>query len=120
MVPEIVVLGNKADMPGHNKMKEFTFGNRTVCVANVEGVILAVDKDCLRGDGPLVLDGNGDGKNISPSPEWRLTPRTGAAGHGAAARIAVYPVKIENNKLVIQFQMADQEALATCSDPCVR
>jgi nitrite reductase/ring-hydroxylating ferredoxin subunit len=120
MVPEIVVLGNEAEMPEHNKVKEFTFGGRTVCVANVEGVILAVDKDCLRGDGPLVLTGNDDGGNVCPSPDWRWTPRTGEAGHGSSAPITVYPVKIENNKVVIQFQMADQEALADQSDSCIR
>jgi nitrite reductase (NADH) small subunit len=110
MAPEIVVLGSEAEMPGHNKVKEFTFGDKTVCVANVEGVILAVDKDCLRSGGPLVLNGNSaDGRSISPSLDWRLTPQIGAAGHGSDARIAVYPVKIENHKLVIQFQMADQE-----------
>jgi nitrite reductase/ring-hydroxylating ferredoxin subunit len=109
MVPETVVLGNETEMPGHNKVKEFTFGDRMVCVANMEGVILAVDKDCLCDNGPLVLNGNEDGRSIAPSPGWRLRPR---AGHGSAAQIAVYPVKIENNKVVIQFQMADQEASA--------
>lgn len=114
MAPETVVLGHETEMPGHNKVKEFTFGDRTVCVANVEGVILAVDKDCLCDDGPLVRNGNEDDGSIAPSPGWRLHPR---AGHGSAAPIAVYPVKIENNKVVIQFQMADQEACATNGAP---
>ena len=114
MAPETVVLGHETEMPGHNKVKEFTFGDRTVCVANVEGVILAVDKDCLCDDGPLILNDNEDGGSIAPSPGWRLHPQT---GHGSAAPIAVYPVKIENNKVVIQLQMADQEASATHSAP---
>src|SRR5512137_3001690 len=105
MLPELVVLGTEAEMPGHNHVKEFTVGGRTVCIANVEGVFLAVDKDCLRGDGPLVLNANEDCRSIWPSPDWRCSPWT-TTGHGAAARIAVYPVKIENNKVVIQLEMA--------------
>jgi nitrite reductase/ring-hydroxylating ferredoxin subunit len=119
MLPELVVLGTEAEMPGHNEVKEFTFGDKTVCVANMEGVFLAVDKDCLRGDGPLVLQGNKDGRSACPSPDWRWTPQT-ATDPGSAARIAVYPVKIENNKAVIQFQMADHEVSAGCGDPCAR
>ena len=119
MLPELIVLGTEAEMPGHNEVKEFTFGDRTVCVANMEGVFLAVDKDCLRGDGPLVLQGNKDGRSACLSPDWRWIPRS-ATDPGSAARIAVYPVKIENNKAVIQFQMADHEVSAGCGDPCAR
>ena len=46
--------------------------------------------------------------------------RRTATDAGSAARIAVYPVKIENNKAVIQLQMADQEVFADCDGPCVR
>lgn len=118
MLPELVVLGTEAEMPGHNEVKEFTFGDKTVCIANMEGVFLAVDKDCLRGDGPLVLQGNEDGRSVCPSPDWRWTPGA-TTDPGSAARISVYPVKIENNKVVIQLQMADQEVPADCGDPCV-
>lgn len=104
-----LVLGNEADLPKHNKVKEFTCGDKTLCIANMEGVILAVDKDSLHGGGPFILNGNEQSADLALSPNWRWSPRTSS---GAPEPIAVYPVKIENNKVVVQLQMAaDQEAL---------
>jgi hypothetical protein len=104
MLPKPMVLGTEADMPGHNKMKEFQLGEKTVWVANVEGVIFAMDKDHLRGDGPFVLEGKEACKNVSSSAEWRWSPSASAEN---SAGIAVYPVKVENNQVVIQLHVAE-------------
>ena len=104
MLPELVVLGTEAEMPGHNKMKEFQLGDKTVCVANIEGVILAMDKDCVGDGGPFVPEGKEACRSISSSAGWRWTPRAGAE---SPAGIAVYPVKVENNQVVIQLHMAE-------------
>jgi nitrite reductase (NADH) small subunit len=119
MLPEIVVLGTEAEMPEDNEVKEFVLGDKTVCVANVKGVILAVDKNCLSANGPLVLNSEESGRCINPASDWRWPLDRGAEG-GSAAGIAVYPVKIENNMVVIQFQMADQEVFADHNGPYVR
>jgi hypothetical protein len=113
MLQQLVVLGNEADLPGHNKVKEFTCGDKTLCVANLEGVILAVDKESLHGSGAFVTDGNEQDTKLAFSPDWQWIP--------AADPIAVYPVKIENNKVLIQLQMADdQEAFADHSSPSIQ
>jgi nitrite reductase/ring-hydroxylating ferredoxin subunit len=108
-----VVLGTEAEMPGYNTMKEFRLGDKTVCVANVEGVILALDKDCLGDDGPFVSEGKEECKSISSSARWRWTPRAGAEN---SAGIAVYPVKVENNQVVIQLHMAESAVPEEDSD----
>jgi nitrite reductase/ring-hydroxylating ferredoxin subunit len=104
MLPESVVLGTAAELPGHNMMKEFRLGDRTVCVANVDGVIVALDKECM-GESPFVAHGSSPCRNIAASPGWRWT-RRGSDGNDSP-QIAIYPVRVENNQLVIQLQMAE-------------
>ena len=113
MLPEPVVLGTEADLPGYNKMKEFQIADRTVCVANVEGVILAMEKNWLNGDGPFVPDSKDSCSSISTSTGWRWTPR---AGGEHSAGIAVYPVKVENNQVMIQLHMAEPAVAEEISD----
>jgi nitrite reductase/ring-hydroxylating ferredoxin subunit len=104
MLPEPLVLGTEAEMPGHNMMKEFRLGDKTVYVANVEGVIFAMDKDCVGEEGPFVPEGQEPCKSITSSAGWRWTPNDGTEN---SAGIAVYPVKVENNQVVIQIHMAE-------------
>jgi hypothetical protein len=104
MLPKPMVLGTEAEMPGYNRMKEFRLGEKTICVANIEGVIFAMDKDHLRDDGPFVLEGQQACKSVSSSAGWRWSPITSAEN---SAGIAVYPVKVENNQVVIQLHMAE-------------
>jgi hypothetical protein len=104
MLPKPMVLGTEAEMPGYNRMKEFRLGEKTICVANIEGVIFAMDKDHLRDDGPFVLEGQQACKIVSSSAGWRWSPITSAEN---SAGIAVYPVKVENNQVVIQLHMAE-------------
>jgi hypothetical protein len=104
MLPKPMVLGTEAEMPGYNRMKEFRLEEKTICVANIEGVIFAMDKDRLRDDGPFVLEGQQACKIVSSSAGWRWSPITSAEN---SAGIAVYPVKVENNQVVIQLHMAE-------------
>ena len=104
MLPKPMVLGTEAEMPGHNKMKEFRLGEKTVCVANIEGVIFAMDKEHFRDDGPFVPEDQEACKNVSSSAGWRWSLSAGAEN---SAGIAVYPVKVENNQVVIQLHMAE-------------
>ena len=121
MLQQLVVLANEADLPGHNKVKEFTCGDKTLCVANLEGVILAVDKESLQGSGAFVTDGDEQDTNLALSSAWRWTPGIGSAAGNSRDPIAVYPVKIENNKVLIQLQMADdQETFADHNSPSIQ
>jgi nitrite reductase (NADH) small subunit len=89
------------ELPAVNEAKEFTCGGRTICVANVNGEISALENICLHRGGPLgqgVIEG---GKIICPWHGWAWDPKTGEAGAGA--KIAVYPVKMEGGDLLIDL-----------------
>jgi nitrite reductase (NADH) small subunit len=89
------------ELPAVNEAKEFACGGRTICVANVNGEISALENICLHRGGPLgqgVIEG---GKIICPWHGWAWDPKTGEAGPGA--KVAVYPVKMEGEDVLIDL-----------------
>jgi nitrite reductase (NADH) small subunit len=93
---------NQSDLPAPNEAKEFTCGDKTICIANVNGEISAMDNICLHRGGPLGQGVIEDGKVICPWHGWVWDPKTGAAGP-MGAKVAVYPVKIEDGDVLIEM-----------------
>ena len=52
-MPDFVKLTTQSELPAENEAKEFTFGDKVVCVANVNGTITAIENVCLHRGGPL-------------------------------------------------------------------
>ena len=96
-------LTTKSELPPNNEAKEFPCGDKVICVANVNGTITAMDNVCLHVGGPLgqgVIEG---GKVVCPWHGWAYDPRTGQVGHNAAAKVAVYPVKVEGEDVMVEL-----------------
>jgi len=96
-----VRLASQSELPAVNEAKEFSCGDKMICVANVNGEISAMDNVCLHRGGPLgegMIEG---GKVICPWHGWAWDPKTGEA-HTPGAKIAVYPLKIENGDVLIE------------------
>jgi nitrite reductase (NADH) small subunit len=100
---EFVRIGSKSDLPAENEAREFTVGERVICVANVRGTITAMDNVCLHRGGPLGQGIISRGKVVCPWHGWEFDPRTGAATHNPAARLAVYPIKIEGDDVLVEM-----------------
>ena len=97
-----VKLASQSDLPAADEVKEFPCGEKTFCVANVDGEICAMDNVCLHQGGPLgqgVIEG---GKVICPWHAWEWDPKTGE-GPAPGAKLAVYPVKIENGDVMVDL-----------------
>jgi nitrite reductase (NADH) small subunit len=97
-----VKIGTQAELPSNNEVKEMAAGDKTICVANVDGQICAMENTCLHMGGPLgegVIEG---GKVVCPWHGWEWDPKTGQAGP-PDAKIAVYPVKIENGEVMVEM-----------------
>ena len=99
---KFVKLASKAELPAENEAKEFTVGDKTICVANVNGTITAMDNVCLHRGGPLGQGMIEDGKLVCPWHGWQWNPATGEAAHNPNARVAVYPLKIENGEVLVE------------------
>ncbi len=95
-------LTTQSELPAPGEAKEFSCGEKTICLANVNGIISAMDNVCLHRGGPLgqgVIDGD---KVVCPWHGWAWDPKTGQAGHNPNARVAVYPIKVENGEVMIE------------------
>jgi len=100
-MPTFVKLATQDDLPQVNQAKEFRCGEKEICIANVNGEYSAMDNICLHRGGPL---GDGvilNGKVVCPWHGWEWDPQTGV--HDSSAKIAVYPLKIENGDVLIEI-----------------
>ena len=101
MMPNFIKLTTQSELPAANSVKEFPCGQKAVCIANVNGTFSALDNVCLHQGGPL---GEGvilDGKVVCPWHGWEYDAQTGV--HSAQAKVAVYPLKIENGDVLIEI-----------------
>lgn len=96
-------LCSKTELPAENKAKEFPVEGRMVCVANVNGAIAALDNVCPHRGGQLGLGVVLDGKVICPWHGWAYDPATGAIAHLPNDKIAVYPIKLEGDDVLIEI-----------------
>src|SRR6476659_3902006 len=96
-------LTTRPELPGNDEAKEFPCGEKTICVANVNGTITAMDNVCLHRGGPLgqgVIEGD---KVVCPWHGWQWDPKTGQAAHNPAAKVAVYSLKVEGGDVMIEM-----------------
>ena len=100
---DFIRIAAEAELPGTNEAREFACVDKTVCVANVDGVFYAMDNICLHRGGPLGQGMIEDGKVVCPWHGWRWDPKTGQAEQRAEAKVAVYPVKVENGEVVLEI-----------------
>lgn len=98
-----IKLATKSELPATNEAKEFTCGNKEICVANVNGEFSAMDNSCLHQGGPLGQGMIEKGKIVCPWHAWAYDPKTGEAAHNKNAKVAVYPIKIENDDVLIEL-----------------
>ena len=102
-MPNFVKLTTQSELPAEGEAKEFSCGDKVICVANVNGTISAMDNVCLHRGGPLgqgVIEGN---KIVYPWHGWQWDPKTGEAVHNPSTKIAVYPLRIENGDVMVEL-----------------
>jgi len=96
-------IASQSDLPPATEAKEFACGDKVICVANVNGRITAMDNVCLHRGGPLGQGVIEKGKVVCPWHGWEWDPTTGQAVHNPAAKLNVYPIKIENGEVLVEI-----------------
>ena len=102
-MPGYTKLTTQSELPPEGEAKEFPLGDKVICVANVNGVVSAMDNVCLHRGGPLgqgVIEGN---KLVCPWHGWQYDPKTGQAAQNPNAKVAVYPLEVENEDVMIEL-----------------
>jgi nitrite reductase (NADH) small subunit len=102
-MPDFVKLTTRSELPAENEAREFPCGDKVICVANVNGTITAMDNVCLHRGGPLGQGMVEAGKIVCPWHGWAYEATTGAAAHNPAAKVTVYPLKMQNGDVMIQL-----------------
>jgi len=98
-----VRIASVSDLPPKDEAREFVVGEKTICVANCEGVLSAMDNVCLHRGGPLGQGIVEDGKVVCPWHGWQYDPKTGAVAHNPAAKVAVYAIKVEGDDVLVEI-----------------
>jgi nitrite reductase (NADH) small subunit len=96
-------LTTQSELPPEGEAREFSCGDKVICVANVNGTISAMDNVCLHRGGPLgqgVIEGD---KLVCPWHGWLWDPKTGEAVHNRAAKVSVYPIRVEGDEVIIDI-----------------
>ena len=99
---ELLKICSKNELPALGQAKEFSAGARVLCIANVDGVIRALDNECPHRGGPLAEGMIEDGKVICPWHAWAFEAATGASD-GSQERVAVYPVSYEGDGVFVKL-----------------
>jgi nitrite reductase (NADH) small subunit len=102
-MPTFIKIASKGDLPGRDQAKEFTVGGKTICVADVEGTLTAIDNVCVHRGGPIGQGTVEEGKIVCPWHGWQYDPKSGEAMHNPAARLKVYPIKIEGDDVLVEL-----------------
>lgn len=98
---ELIKLTTVSELPPEGEAREFEANGKTICVANTGEGYAAMDNVCVHRGGPLgqgVVDGN---KVICPWHGWTFDANTGVCTHNSDVRVAVYPLKIEGDDVLI-------------------
>jgi nitrite reductase (NADH) small subunit len=98
----LVKICAKGELPRPGDAREFSAGTRTLCIANFDGVIRALDSECPHRGGPLAEGMIEDGKLVCPWHGWAFDPATGATD-AAQERVAVYPVSVEGEEVFVRI-----------------
>jgi len=94
---------SKSGLPAEGEAREFTVGEKTICIANVQGEYSAMDNVCLHRGGPLGQGMVEDGKIVCPWHGWQYDPKSGEVTHNPSAKVAVYPLRIEGEDVLVEL-----------------
>ena len=101
-MPEFKRVLKKSDLkPGTGKTIEID--GTKIAVFNVGNDFYAIDDTCVHRGGPLG-EGALHGKEVScPWHGWEFDVTTGKAFHAPEIKVRTYPVKVENNDILISI-----------------
>ena len=92
-----------AEAPPPGKVMEAEVEGVGVCLANLDGELSALDNRCPHRGGPLGQGWIEGDVVVCPWHGWSFHVRTGQAGYPANERVAVFPVKIEGEAVLVDL-----------------
>jgi nitrite reductase (NADH) small subunit len=94
-------LTTASELPSSGEAREFEVAGKTVCVANINGRVCAMDNVCLHEGGPLGQGYVEGTKVVCPWHGWEYDPATGQLFDDPKSKVDVYPIKVENGDVLV-------------------
>ena len=101
-MPDFIKLTTESELPPADEAKEFPCGDKTICVANVNGAFSAMDNVCLHRGGPLgqgVIEGD---KLVCPWHGWQFDVKSGENCLNRRMTHKSFAVKVEGDDVVVE------------------
>lgn len=95
-----------AEAPAEGAVMDAEAQGVAVCLARVKGELSALDNWCPHRRGPLGqgwLEGNAV---VCPWHSWTFDLTTGAAEYPVSERVAVFPVRVEGEDVLVDIECA--------------
>jgi nitrite reductase/ring-hydroxylating ferredoxin subunit len=92
----------KSELPAPGEAREFSVGEKVICIANVNGKLAAMDNLCLHRGGSLGQGCVEHGKVICPWHGWRWDPVTGAATEDPNLQLKVYELRLAGDDVLVK------------------
>jgi nitrite reductase/ring-hydroxylating ferredoxin subunit len=102
-MPTWTRIAARSELPAAGQAKEFDVGNETLCIVAVDGSYAAMDNLCLHRGGSLGQGSIENGKVVCPWHAWRWDPVTGASVEDPKLKVAVYPIKLEGDDVLVEI-----------------
>ena len=100
---EWVRLCSIKEVPNAGEVTEVEARGRAVCLANIDGVLHALDNLCPHREGPLGQGWVEGQAVVCPWHAWAFDVRTGVAEEPEQAHVKVYPVRNEGEDVLVDL-----------------
>ena len=94
-----------AETPVAGQVMETDAAGVGVCLANVNGELSALDNSCPHRRGPLGQGWLEGEAVVCPWHSWTFNVRTGAAEFPVHARVAVFPVRVVGEDVLVEIEV---------------
>jgi nitrite reductase (NADH) small subunit len=100
---EFMRVCSQSELPQPGNLREFIVNGRTLCVANLDGTICALDGICPHEGGPLAEGTIEHGCVVCPWHSYAFNLHTGEAEGEPALKAEVLKSKVEEGELRVQL-----------------
>jgi nitrite reductase (NADH) small subunit len=99
---EFVKVTTRSELPAEGEAKEFAVGDKTICIARVNGQYAALDNVCVHRGGPLGQGVIDRGKLVCPWHGWQFDVETGVPLQDPDLKVDVYALKLEGDDVLVR------------------
>ena len=93
-----------AEAPPVGRVMEAEVDGVQVCLANVNGVLSALDNICPHRQGPLGQGWIEGEAVVCPWHSWAFNLKTGLAEYPAHERVDVFPLRVEGEDVLVDIE----------------